>query len=172
MFSVYDSLISPSSRNGCEVLLQHESFISPRTRSSSSVEPPGIFHEHWDPPSLVHNLESSLVLLDKLDLIDVPPTEIHMCTMSLFNFSIARMSSIQFSCWIYRGVTINKALTFKLANEVECAALNHTGPRYPVRQLSKTQGEGEDISPWIKEESWNFLCTVWCLKAVMQRLIH
>lgn len=131
-----------------------------------------VFHEHWDPPSLVHNLESSLVLLDKLDLIDVPPTEIHMCTMSLFNFSIARMSSIQFSCWIYRGVTINKALTFKLANEVECAALNHTGPRYPVRQLSKTQGEGEDISPWIKEESWNFLCTVWCLKAVMQRLIH
>lgn len=58
-----------------------------------------------------------------LHLIDVPPAKIHMWAMSLFYyFSISSMSSVQFSRG-YHAVTINKALTFKQASEVECAAL-------------------------------------------------
>lgn len=131
-----------------------------------------LFHEQ---DSLVHNLESSVVLLDKSQLNHVLPPEIHMWAMSLCYFTISSMSSVQFS-FGYGAVTLIKALTFKLANEVECATLITQAllSFLPTIRDRKTSGKREYFSLNKRGDraELKLFRTIWCLRAVMQRLIH
>lgn len=70
-----------------------------------------------------------------------------MRAMSFYYCSISSISSVHFSCG-YRAVTINKALTFKMVNEVECAALITWAPLsfLPTIRERKRSGKREYFS--------------------------
>lgn len=79
--------------------------------------------------------------------------------VSLYDFSIPSMISVQCSCE-YQALTIIKAFTFKLANEVECSTLITPAPlsSLPALRDRKDGGKGGyfSLDKRGRKGSWNF----------------